>query len=225
MFFCLLSSFLFLLVYSLMQNSYYNDNRRHGVSLTLKNSLCASLFARAHEPPRDQRMYNIISFFFCYFLLPAYISPAISVLFSSTSFSTLSIFHTFFLAPVPHCHLLHLLFSSFSSWCSTSPSCVFPVSCPFFLLFIVIPSAPSLSTSFSFIQWSPEPLYHPLVVSGFVAGCCWLIFCPFSFSVNLFHAGEYGLLLDLPYRSRHSDFFFCFIFFSGDFLLICRTRS
>lgn len=75
MFFCLLSSFLFLLVYSLMQNSYYNDNRRHGVSLTLKNSLCASLFARAHEPPRDQRMYNIISFFFCYFLLPAYISP------------------------------------------------------------------------------------------------------------------------------------------------------
>lgn len=67
MFFCLLSSLLFLLVYSLMQNSYYNDNRRHGVSLTLKNSLCASLFARAHEPPRDQRMYNIISFFFCYF--------------------------------------------------------------------------------------------------------------------------------------------------------------
>lgn len=29
----------------------------------------------------------------------------------------------------------------------------------------------------------------------------------------------------LPYKSRHSDFFFCFIFFSGDFLFICRTRS
>lgn len=29
----------------------------------------------------------------------------------------------------------------------------------------------------------------------------------------------------IPYRSRHSDFFFCFIFFSGDFLFICRTRS
>lgn len=31
--------------------------------------------------------------------------------------------------------------------------------------------------------------------------------------------------LYLPYKSRHSDFFFCFIFFSGDFLFICRTRS
>lgn len=72
--------------------------------------MCAFLFARAHEPPRDQRMYNIISFFFCYFLLPAYISPAISVLFFSTFFSTLSIFHTFFPAPVSHCHLLHLFF-------------------------------------------------------------------------------------------------------------------
>lgn len=95
MFFCLLSSFLFLLVYSLMQNSYYNDNRRHGVSLTLKNSLCASLFARAHEPPRDQRMYNIISFFFCYFLLPAYISPlsqfySLQLLSLRSSSSTLS---------------------------------------------------------------------------------------------------------------------------------------
>lgn len=29
----------------------------------------------------------------------------------------------------------------------------------------------------------------------------------------------------IPYRSRHSDFFFCFIFFSGDFLFICRTKS
>lgn len=225
MFFCRLSSFLFLLVYSLMQNSYYNDNRRHGVSLTLKNSLCASLFARAHEPPRDQRMYNIISFFFCYFLLPAYISP-LSLFYSlqlpspCSSFSTLSFLPLSLIVTSFIYFFLPLLLGVLRLLLVCSPFLV-----PFFLLFIVIPSAHSLSTSFSFIQWSPEPLYHPLVVSGFVAGCCWLIFCPFSFSVNLFHAGEYGLLLDLPYRSRHSDFFFCFIFFSGDFLLICRTKS
>lgn len=42
----------------------------------------------------------------------------------------------------------------------------------------------------------------------------------FGFSCRRVWAPPY-----LPYKSRHSDFFFCFIFFSGDFLFICRTRS
>lgn len=61
-----------------MQNSYYNDNwQPRGLSLTLKTPLqlrlrplCAPIFARAHEPPRDQPMYNIISVFFLAVSIP-----------------------------------------------------------------------------------------------------------------------------------------------------------
>lgn len=140
-----------------------------------KTSLCASLFARAHEPPRDQHMYNIISFFLFFLfyfliiiLLAAYIPPSFYLSFSFSfsfshthslslylynilsNFSILSLFHTFFL-PLSFNVTFFVPFSS-SFWCSTTSSHVFPISCLFSTICNSVRPPSSLSTSFSFTQ-------------------------------------------------------------------------
>lgn len=155
--------------FSLMQNS-YSDNRCHGVSYY---SLCATV-ARAHEPPRDQRIYNFCS--------PPCFAVSLFSLFPpstsrSSSPSSVSLSFSFCLTAI--------VFP-----CLLPPACCYSLS-------------PLLVTSNFHGRLSPNPpLVHP------------------DFSCRRVRS-----LLHLSYRSRHSDFFFCFIFFSGDFLLICRTRS
>jgi len=71
-----------------------------------------------------------------------------------------------------------------------------------------IPSAPSSLSLVSFLFYITASIFFFLSTGIFGFSCRRVWTPPY-----------------LPYRSRHSDFFFCFIFFSGDFLFICRTKS
>lgn len=57
-----------------------------------------------------------------------------------------------------------------------------------------------------------------LFVCVFFFCCSWWLICDFIFCCCF-------VLQQLIYKSTHKVFFFCFCFFSGDFLFICLTKS
>lgn len=147
----------------------------------LVSLLCAPLFTRAHEPPRNQRIYNIL--FLAYRCVPFYILDSF-VLHSGAlpcALIPLSFYNRLdFDILNSHSLLSHLIFCQ--------------------------PPSPLLSLVYFLIYNHSNLFFLTTGIFGFLCRRVW--------------APPY-----LPYKSRHSDFFFCFIFFSGDFLFICRTRS
>lgn len=148
----------------------------------LVSLLCAPLFTRAHEPPRNQRIYNILFLAYrCVFLpiswIPSFFIPVHYLVPSfPCHFTTVWIFDIL----NSHSLLSHLIFCQ--------------------------PPSPLLSLVYFLIYNHSNLFFLTTGIFGFLCRRVW--------------APPY-----LPYKSRHSDFFFCFIFFSGDFLFICRTRS
>lgn len=164
-----------------MQNS-YNDNRRHGVSLTLK--LFVRLYLRVHTSHPGTNVYTTLLVF--PLAVPLSVFAVVIPLLS--------------LPPA----LVRVSLSP-SFWCSTT-ICILRLRHAVLQPFTRDSVSPLLVTSICFVV-ARTPVLHWYI----------RIFC--SSRRAWASAGS------LPYRSRHSDFFFCFIFFSGDFLLICRTRS
>lgn len=167
-----------------MQNS-YSDNRRHGVSYYFVRVL----LARAHEPPRGQRIYNI----FCLFRFAMSFSAPQSYLCSSIRCRNYALLHL----TLNSNH--HSRFRCLGEFCS-------------YLVYRLIFRQPPLLIVIS-------------IFLCFITAPTWIFFLFFSTGIFGFSCRRVWALPYLPYKSRHSDFFFCFIFFSGDFLFICRTRS
>lgn len=136
-----------------MQNFYYNDNWRRGVSLTLK-ILCAPLYLRVHTNHPGTNVCTTLLVLFFYIFYSLFISSPLSnslFYFSNFLFHSLIlsyffslplivifIFYTFF----PLLDILRFLLV-----------CIFP----FFVYLFIIPSAPSLSASFSFLRGHLNP--------------------------------------------------------------------